>query len=52
MAARFLLVPTISPDPASKANDTSLSFSHENNGLTPLLILVEVVKLVMEISAI
>ena len=35
MAARFLFFPTILPDLASKANDTNLSFSHENNGFTP-----------------
>ena len=52
MAARFFIFPTISPDPASKANGTNLSFSHENNGFTPVLIWVEVAKLVMGVSAI
>ena len=38
--------------PRLAENDTNLSFSHENNGFTPLLIWAEVVKLVMGVSSI
>ena len=48
--SEIFIFPTIFPDPASRANDTNLSFSHENNEFAPFVTLSEVAKLVMEVQ--